>query len=115
VSTGRSPGIRREWRVPLPAGVGRPFEVYVNGVRQELGVDFQVRDGELVFERELVRRRTSRWAWLLGAIGIGTYGANDDVDVRYVADGRPAVAHGLAIIAPAERPPLTPPSAPPRG
>jgi hypothetical protein len=115
VSTGRPPGVRREWRVPLPGGVGRPFEVYVNGVRQELGVDFQVRDGSLVFERELVRRRTSRWAWLLGTIGIGTYGPHDDVDVRYVADGLPTVAHGLAIIPPGDSPPLTPRSAPPRG
>ena len=27
----------RYWRVKLPAGVRSPFEVYVNGVRQELG------------------------------------------------------------------------------
>jgi len=42
-------------RVKLPPGVKAPFEVYVNGVRQELGSDYQVRAGELLFERELVQ------------------------------------------------------------
>ena len=43
----------KEWRVPLPDGVRTPFEVYVNGVRQELGTDYRVSEGELVFAREL--------------------------------------------------------------
>ena len=53
------------WRVKLPAGVKPPFEVYVNGVRQELGVDFQVSSGELSFERELVRQKLGAWAWFM--------------------------------------------------
>ncbi len=94
------------WRVPLPAGVRPPFEVYVNGVPQELGSDYRVAGGELLFERELVAGRLSRWAWLLGFWGIGTYKRNDEVDVRYEVGGRPTVAHALEII---------PPSAPLRG
>ena len=39
--------------VPLPPGVRAPFEVYVNGVHQDLSADYVVRDGALVFEREL--------------------------------------------------------------
>ena len=42
---------RRRTRVQLPADVRRPFEVYVNGVPQEEGVDYVVRDGGLEFER----------------------------------------------------------------
>ncbi len=86
-----------QWRVPLPPGVRRPFDVYVNGVRQELGVDYQVSEGELVFRRELVRTKLSGWAWLLGFWGIGTYKRNDEVDVRYEVDGQPMVAHALEI------------------
>jgi hypothetical protein len=52
----------KEWRVTLPAGVRSPFEVYVNGVRQELGSDYRVAEGELLFERELVRQKLSLWA-----------------------------------------------------
>ncbi len=85
------------WRVILPTGVRPPFDVYVNGVRQELGVDYRVAGGELLFTRELVRSKLSRWAWFMGAWGIGTYKRNDEVDVRYELDGRPMVAQGLEI------------------
>lgn len=90
----------RNWRVALPPGVRPPFEVYVNGVRQELGADFRISQGELVFERELIREQLSRWEWFRGFWGIGTYKRNDEVDVRYELDGRPMVAHALPIIPP---------------
>ncbi len=85
-------------RVRLPADVRSPFEVYLNGVRQELGVDYRVSHGELVFERELVRERLGAGAWIIGSIGIGTYKRNDEVDVRYELAGRPMVAQGLEIV-----------------
>ena len=84
--------------VKLPAAVRAPFEVYLNGVRQEPGIDFRVSDRELVFERELKKDRISGWRWALGAWGVGTYRQNDSVDVRYErADGSAAVAEGLEI------------------
>jgi hypothetical protein len=84
--------------VKLPAAVRPPFEVYLNGVRQEPGIDFRVRGRELVFERELKKDRISGWRWALGAWGVGTYRQNDSVDVRYErADGSAAVAEGLEI------------------
>ena len=94
----------KQWSVTLPPGVRPPFEVYVNGVRQELGTDYRVSEGDLLFERELVRQKLGAWAWFLGAWGIGTYKRNDEVDVRYELDGRPTVAHALEIIPPSERP-----------
>jgi hypothetical protein len=87
----------KEWRVPLPDGIRTPFEVYVNGVPQELGTDYRVSSGELVFARELVSQKLGVRAWMLGFWGIGTYKRNDEVDVRYELDGRPMVAHALAI------------------
>lgn len=88
------------WRVKLPAGVRSPFEVYVNGVRQELGVDYRISQGELLFERELISQKLGLWAWLIGFWGIGTYKRNDEVDIRYEVDGQPRVAHALEIISP---------------
>jgi hypothetical protein len=90
----------KRWRVKLPPGVRPPFEVYVNGVRQELGSDYHVSAGELVFGRELVNQKLSAGAWFLGFWGIGTYKRNDEVDVRYELDGQPTVAHALKIIPP---------------
>jgi hypothetical protein len=82
----------------LPRGVRAPYEVYLNGVRQELGSDYTVREGALVFERELRKDRISGWRWLLGAWGIGTYRQNDSIDVRFQdADGSPRVAEALEI------------------
>jgi hypothetical protein len=85
-------------RVRLPRDVRGAYEVYINGVHQQLGVDFSVREGSLVFDRELRKDRISGWRWLLGAWGVGTYRQNDSVDVRYeAADGSPRVAEGLEI------------------
>jgi hypothetical protein len=88
------------WRVKLPAGVRSPFQVYVNGVPQELGVDYRISGGELMFERELVQQKLGLWAWFIGIWGIGTYKRNDEVDVRYEVDGLPMVGHALEIIPP---------------
>jgi hypothetical protein len=84
--------------VRLPPDVRSPFDVYLNGVPQRLGEDYVVREGALVFERELRKDRISGWRWFLGAWGVGTYRQDDSVDVRYQrADGTPAVAEKLDI------------------
>jgi hypothetical protein len=90
----------KHWRVALPPGVRPPYEVYVNGVRQELGRDYRISEGELLFERELVNQKLGLWAWLVGFWGIGTYKRNDEVDVRYELEGRPMLAHALKITPP---------------
>ena len=87
-------------RVELPAHVPPEFEVYVNGVRQELGTDYRVSEGDLLFERELVRQKLGVWAWFLGFWGIGTYKRNDEVDIRYEIEGQPRVAHATEVIPP---------------
>lgn len=88
------------WRVKLPGGVRTPFEVYVNGVRQELGRDYRIESGALVFDRELIQQKLSPWEWFIGLWGIGTYPRNDEVDIRYEIDGVPHVAHALPVIPP---------------
>jgi hypothetical protein len=85
-------------KVKLPREVRDPYQVFLNGVPQQLGVDFEVREGALVFEGALRKDKISGWRWLLGAWGVGTYRQNDSVDVRYeAADGSPRVAEGLEI------------------
>ena len=85
-------------RVRLPRDLRGSYQVYLNGVLQQAGVDYQIREGALVFERDLRKDRISGWRWLLGAWGVGTYRQNDSVDVRYeAADGSPRVAEGLEI------------------
>jgi hypothetical protein len=84
--------------VRLPPGVRLPFEVYVNGVRQRPGVDYELLDGTLRFEAELKKEgKLGFWRWFLGAWGVGTYRQNDSVDVSYEHSGRPMLLEGLDI------------------
>jgi hypothetical protein len=83
--------------VQLPPDVAAPFEVYVNGVPQQEGRDFERRGVSLVFNRPLQREgRLGFWRWLSLLLGVaGTYRQNDSVDVVYEREGRRVVATGL--------------------
>ena len=84
----------------LPPNAAGAFEVYVNGVRQREGVDFERRGTSLVFPRSLAREgRLGFWRWLSIVLGIaGTYRQNDSVDVVYEVGGRRIVATGLPLV-----------------
>ena len=89
------------WRVPLPRGAERPFRVFVNGVPQEEGKDYEVRGGELLFKKPLEKERIGVGRWTAIFLGLwGSYGKNDSVDVQYRLGDREAVATGLEIIPP---------------
>ena len=81
-------------RVHLPHGVGDSYEVYVSGVRQEPGRDFDRLGDELVFRRELAQvGRLGPLRWLSMFLGVaGTYRRHETVDVVYEEDGRRTVA-----------------------
>jgi len=89
----------RGTRVRLPADVVRPFDVYVNGIAQEEGSDYQVEGRTLVFERRLkTEGKLGFWRWLSLWIGLaGTYRQNDSVDVTYTRGGQPVVATRLPL------------------
>ena len=87
-----------KWTVRLPKGVREPYTVFLNGVRQQEGTDYEVRRGVLEFDRPLAKEgKLGAGRWFLGAWGIGTYRKNDTVDVAWEVDGRPRVAHALDI------------------
>jgi hypothetical protein len=94
-----------DWIVPLPSSVQEPFEVFVNGVLQERGSDYEVRGRELRFAKPLAKEgRLGPIRWLSIFLGIaGTYRKNDSVDVVFEAGGRRTVATSLPIIPPADR------------
>jgi hypothetical protein len=86
-------------RVTIPEEVAEPYEVFLNGVPQRAGRDFQVEGRTLVFERPLAREgKLGFWRWLSLFLGVaGTYRQNDSVDVVYQAGGRRTVASGLPL------------------
>jgi hypothetical protein len=86
------------WRVKLPADIPDDFDVFVNGVHQQYGEDYELSGRTLLFRRRLVKaERLGPWRWMIGAFGVGTYRQDDSVDVRYTVNGQPRLAQGLDI------------------
>ena len=83
----------------LPPDLTRPFEVFLNGVPQQEGVDYRVEGGRLLFDRELkAEGKLGFWRWLSMWVGVaGTYRQNDSVDVVYERGGRRVVAAKLPL------------------
>ena len=86
-------------QVELPEAVTGPFHVFVNGVEQHVGADFDQVGTTLVFRRELAPEgKLGFWRWLSLFLGVaGTYRQNDSVDVVYEQGGRRVVAAGLPL------------------
>ena len=76
-------------RVPLPAGAGPPFTVFVNGVAQTEGADYNVRAGEIVFTRPIVKEQVGGMRWLAMFLGLfGTYRKHETVDIQFKRGGK---------------------------
>lgn len=91
------------WIVPLPSDVSEPFDVFVNGVPQTRGVDYDVAGATLRFRKPLAKEgRLGLLRWTSMFLGVaGTYRKNDSVDVVYEVGGVKKVASALPIIPPA--------------
>jgi hypothetical protein len=89
--------VSQRTQVDLPDHVPAVFEVYVNGVRQVPGRDFEREGRSLVFPRPLAQEgRLGFWRWASMWLGIaGTYRKHETVDVAYRVDGRREVETGL--------------------
>jgi hypothetical protein len=86
--------------VELPPHIPQQFEVYVSGVRQEPGRDFEIDGRSLVFPRELEEEgKLGFWRWASMWLGIaGTYRKHETVDIVYQSDGRRMVETGLKLV-----------------
>jgi hypothetical protein len=97
--------VENETRIEVPSYVTRPFEVFVNGVPQKEGPDYELLGATLVFPRRLAKEgKLGFWRWLRMGLGVaGSYRQNDTVDVVFTHDGRRTV-RGLLVPPPAARP-----------
>jgi hypothetical protein len=101
-SLGFGVAVAEAWTVPLPPEAHEPFEVYVNGVLQRRGADYEVEGPVLTFTHPLAkegRLGVLRWASMFLGVA-GTYRKNDSVDVVFDVGGRRRVASGLPIVPP---------------
>ncbi len=85
-------------RVKLPAGAEAPYAVFVNGVEQREGADYDVRAGEIVFTRQIVKEKVGTGRWLAMYLGLfGTYRKDETVDLQFQRGRKTELASDLPV------------------
>ncbi len=85
-------------RVRLPAGAEPPIVVYVNGVVQQEGADYELRRDELVFARQIIKEKVGGARYVAMLLGLfGTYRKNETVDVEYTLGGQTKLASNVDV------------------
>ncbi len=83
-------------RVRLPRGAEPPIKVFVNGVEQAAGRDYELRDGEIVFNRPILKEKVGTGRWMAMYLGLfGTYRKHETIDVEYRLGGKVQLASDL--------------------
>ena len=87
-------------RVRLPRGAEPPITVYINGVEQSEGTDYELRGTEIVFSRPIIKEgRLGPLRWLSMLIGlVGSYRKDETVDVSYRLAGKAHLASDVDVI-----------------
>lgn len=85
-------------RARLPRGASEPIRVHINGVEQPRGDVWDVRYGEIVFTRPIVKESVTKGRWLAMYLGLfGSYRLNETVDIEYSLGGEPKLAADVEI------------------
>ena len=88
-------------RVRVPEGMSRPFQVFVNGVEQAEGQDFEVVGAWIVFAGELVPPREENARSVFRGFFFGRYRTEHTVDVACEVAGQARVFSRLVVEPPA--------------
>jgi hypothetical protein len=86
-------------RARLPRGAQEPIRVHINGVEQPRGEVWDVRNGEIVFTRPIVKEQVSKGRWMAMYLGLfGSYRKNETVDIEYSLGGDAKLAADVEIL-----------------
>jgi hypothetical protein len=85
-------------RVKLPAGAEAPYTVFINGVEQREGGDYEMRAGEIVFTRQIVKEKVGTGRWLAMYLGLfGTYRKDETIDLQFQRGGKVELISDLPV------------------
>jgi hypothetical protein len=85
-------------RVKLPGGAEAPYVVFINGVEQREGADYEVRAGEIVFARQIVKEKVGTGRWLAMYLGLfGTYRKDETIDLQFQRAGKVELISDLPV------------------
>jgi hypothetical protein len=86
-------------RARLPRGAEKPVVVYINGVAQQEGADYELRRGEVVFKRPILKEKVGMGRWMAMYLGLfGTYRKNETIDIEYRLGGQTKLASDVEVI-----------------
>jgi hypothetical protein len=85
-------------RVKLPGGAEAPYTVFINGVEQREGADYEVRAGEIVFTRQIIKEKVGTGRWLAMYLGLfGTYRKDETIDLQFQRGGKVELISDLPV------------------
>ena len=85
-------------RVPLPGGAEPPYTVFINGIEQKAGEDYNIEGRELHFTRPLIKEEIGLSRWLAMYLGLfGTYRKDEKIDLQFHRDGKVELVPDLPI------------------
>jgi hypothetical protein len=85
-------------RLKLPADAEAPYVVFINGVEQREESDYDVRAGEIVFRRQIVKEKVGTGRWLAMYLGLfGTYRKNETIDLQFQRGGKTELVSDLPV------------------
>lgn len=86
-------------RVRIPGGAEPPFTVFINGVEQSEGIDYEIAGSEIAFSRPIVKEKIGTSRWLAMYLGLwGTYRKNETVDLQFSHNGKLQLVSDLPIV-----------------
>jgi hypothetical protein len=86
-------------RIRLPRGAEPPIRVYINGVEQTQGADYELRSGEITFSRPIIKEKVGVGRWMAMYLGLfGTYRKHETIDVEYRLGGKVQLASDVEVL-----------------
>lgn len=86
-------------RVRIPNGAEEPLTVFINGVEQREGVDYEIEGNEVRFAKPIIKEEIGTGRWLAMYLGVfGTYRKDEKVDLQYRRDGKVELRSDVPIV-----------------
>ncbi|HTR75873.1 MAG TPA: hypothetical protein VMH33_11540 [Solirubrobacterales bacterium] len=86
-------------RAKMPAGAEPPYAVFINGVEQKPGVDYEIEGREIHFTRAIIKEEIGISRWLAMYLGIfGTYRKDEKVDLQFHREGKVELVPDLPVV-----------------
>jgi hypothetical protein len=86
-------------RVRIPNGAEEPLSVFINGVEQREGTDYEIEGNEVRFVGPIIKEEIGTGRWLAMYLGLfGTYRKDEKVDLQFSRNGKMELVPDLPVV-----------------